>query len=167
MIGTTAPEGVSPTYVHYEKSVRPGAALTLGGTTLKWYDIAKDGMDVTRATADLARAFIVRESEAGALGALGDLGFVILHRCGESFHFLLVSTWRGNNELWESVYAMDGPSQTDFAHYDHPAPHRGTFCVWELQVVMHEQQAWRAYLLSERGTADRETYLADLYAGPA
>ena len=139
--GTTAPEGVSPTYVHYDKSVRPGSTLTLGGTTLKWYDIAKAGMEVTSDTAAMARDFLARESDGGAMGMLGDLGFVILHRCGESFHFLLVCTWRGNNELWESVYALDGTSQADFAHYDHPAPHRCTFCVWELAAVMHEQQA--------------------------
>lgn len=44
----------------------------------------------------------------GALSLSGDLGFAILHRCGESFYFLLVSTWGNDNELWETVaYLQD------------------------------------------------------------
>ena len=38
----------------------------------------------------------------------GELGFVILHRCGEDFYFLLISTWRNENELWETVWAKAG-----------------------------------------------------------
>ena len=32
----------------------------------------------------------------------------ILHRCGEDFYFLLVCTWRNENELWETVWAKNG-----------------------------------------------------------
>ena len=56
----------------------------------------------------LARRNLRDAARAGALGRLGELGFVILHRCGESFYFLLVCTWRNENELWETVWAKDG-----------------------------------------------------------
>ncbi|MGH7936717.1 MAG: hypothetical protein ACREF8_06885, partial [Chthoniobacterales bacterium] len=49
-----------------------------------------------------------------ALEARG-LGFVILHRCGSDFYFLIVSTWRGNNEVWEAVFYKDGAPMADFA----------------------------------------------------
>ena len=78
------------------------------------------------------------------------LGFVILHRCGDGFYFLLACTWAGNNELWETVWAKDGvgrrrlPPLAASARGHHP-----TFCVWELGAVWHEQQAWSRFLRSE------------------
>ena len=76
----------------------------------------------------------------------GDLGFVILHRCGEAFYFLLVSTWRNENELWESVYAKQNAGEPNFKPFTVETSHRGTYCVWELGVVWHEQQAWKRFL---------------------
>ena len=46
----------------------------------------------------LARGSLPRRAESGSLALDDDLGFVILHRCGESFYFLIVSTWRNDNE---------------------------------------------------------------------
>ena len=78
--------------------------------------------------------------------------------------FLPVSTWRNDNELWETVWAKDG----DAAGF-HPWPlegtHRPTFCVWELGAVWHEQQAWSRFLRSERDAEAQEAYLHDVYAG--
>ena len=39
---------------------------------------------------------------------------MILHRCGNDFYFLIVTTWRGNNEVWETVYYKDGERMSDF-----------------------------------------------------
>jgi hypothetical protein len=89
---------------------------------------------------------------------------VILHRCGEDFYFLLVSSWRGNNELWETVLYRDG-SMSGFAPFPRDGEHKPTFCVWELAPVWHEQQAWSRFLRSERGEADAEAWLADRLAG--
>jgi hypothetical protein len=105
------------------------------------------------------------ESTAGKLDQLGDLGFVILHRCGREFYFLLVSSWRNENELWETVYAKKNDAQDDFSLFPLPGPHRGTFCVWELGAVFHEQQAWRRFLMSERDDKAERNYLADQYRG--
>ncbi len=43
--------------------------------------------------------------------------------------------------------------------------HRGTFCVWELGVVWHEQQAWKRFLTSKRATEDVTRYLNDRFEG--
>ena len=99
-------------------------------------------------------------------GISGDWGFVILHRCGESFYFLLVSTWRNENELWETVYAKASAEETGFKLFTFDSSHRGTFCVWELGVVWHEQQAWKRFLLSKRGPEDVALYLNDPHEGP-
>ena len=114
---------------------------------------------------ELARDALREASSAGALDLSGELGFAILHRCGESFYFLLVSTWRNDNELWETVWAKNGEGAAGFSPWPVEGTHRPTFCVWELGAVWHEQQAWSEYLRSERDAAARQAYLEDAYTG--
>ena len=109
----------------------------------------------------LARGSLRGAVDSGAIALDDDLGFVILHRCGESFYFLLVSTWRNDNELWETVWAKDGDA-SGFHPWPLEGTHRPTFCVWELGAVWHEQQAWSRFLRSERDAEAREAYLQRL-----
>jgi hypothetical protein len=159
--------GVASDYVHDEKHVRPEASLALGGTVLKWYDIAPGDAPVPLAVRALARRNLRSAARSGALVLSDELGFVILHRCGESFYFLLVSTWRNENELWETVWAKRDGHQASFGPWPTDGTHRPTFCVWELGAVDHERQAWSRYLRSARDDAARLAYLGDAYEGIA
>ncbi|MBC7986869.1 MAG: hypothetical protein H7X93_09410, partial [Sphingomonadaceae bacterium] len=104
--------------------------------------------------------------------AAGDRGFVILHRCGADFHFLLVSVWRGANECWEAVWHHQG-DMVGFARFDPAYPAGGgaamtprpTFCVWELAIVAHEARAWTRLLASPRGEEDIVRWRDDLLEG--
>jgi hypothetical protein len=154
---------VSASYSHRAKTITPAAGLTLPGAHLKWYDVHGVDQTVADEVRAQARDFLRAEAAGGGLDLRDELGFAILHRCGESFHFLLVSTWRGDNELWETVYAKDGGP---FGHFPQPGTHRGTFCVWEMGAVLHEQRAWIRYLGSARDDAARRTYVADQCSGP-
>lgn len=165
MSTATAMRSVDSAYVHYDKFVEPGDSVTLASSTLKWYDIAVKDAPVPIEIRDTAVNFLMAESAAGKLDPLGDLGFVILHRCGREFYFLLVSSWRNENELWETVYAKKSDAETGFSLFPLPGPHRGTFCVWELAAVWHEQQAWRRFLMSERDEKAMRDYIADSYRG--
>ena len=127
--------GVSEEYRHVEKIACPEPSLALDETVLKWYDIAPDDAPVPLAVRALARRSLRDASRAGMLGDLGELGFVVLHRCGESFYFLLVCTWRNENELWETVWAKDGDGDVFFRPWPIEGAHRPTFCVWELGAV--------------------------------
>jgi len=154
-------------YVHVEKVVRPEPSLMLGATLLKWYDIAPDDEPVPLAVRALARRCLRDANKAGTLD-LGDaLGFVILHRCAGEFYFLLVSTWRNENELWETVWAKSGENDVLFRPWPDEGTHRPTFCVWELAAVGHERQAWSDYLVSARDEAAKRRYLASCYDGIA
>lgn len=154
--------GIDPKYRHMPKRVVPGPALEAPGATFKWYAVEAPDLPVPDAITGLARAYLTNN----ALEARG-LGFVILHRCGKEFYFLLVSTWRGNNEAWETVFYKDGDAMTDFALFPREGMHKPTFCVWELAAVWHEKQAWERFLTSARDTAAAEVWLDDLYAGEA
>ena len=156
---------VRPDYQHVSKLIRPGPRLALGDTVLKWHDVAPADAPVPREVRDLARGGLREAYASGALGLSGELGFVILHRCGESFYFLIVATWRNDNEVWTTVWAKDGEEERRFRPWPIADGHHPTFCVWELGAVWHEQQAWSRYLRSERDEAARQAYLRDTYEG--
>ncbi len=162
--GDLAALGNFPGYVHYPKQATPAAGLRLPRAYLKWYNVAKADTPVPDDIHAQARGYLERADGAGRLGLDGDLGFAMIHRCGADFYFLLVSTWRGNNELWESVYAKDG-GEADFFPWPDPGHHRGGFCVWEFEVARHERNAWVRYLNSGRTEADKRDWLAAIYEG--
>ena len=152
-------------YRHVIKAITPAMPITLGASVLKWYDIAPADEHVPSDLRVLARGNLRAAADSGALNLDDDIGFVILHRCGESFYFLLVATWRNENELWETVLAKNGEGDVAFRPWPIEGTHRPTFCVWELGAVWHEQQAWSRFLRSERGAAAREAYLGDTCKG--
>jgi hypothetical protein len=165
-IETLTGEGSVPsTYRHYDKEIIPAAGIDLGVTYLKWYDIALAGEPISPDLQEEARAFLQTEAKRGALKLDDELGFVILHRCGESFYFLCVNTWRNNNELWSTVYYADEATGPGFHFFERPRTHLGTFCVWELGAVWHEQGAYKRFLSTERGDEALQAYLEDQYSG--
>jgi hypothetical protein len=129
---------------------------------LKWYAVHPDDRPVPAQITRLARSYLTNAS----LEAKG-LGFVILHGCGKDFYFLIVNTWRNDNELWETVFYKNGDAMTDFALFPRENVHKPTFCVWELVPLWHEQQAWVRFLSSARDETAMRTWLDDRYSGPA
>jgi len=159
---------VGPDYVHYSKQALPMGLLGLPEGPLKIYHVEKPGEPVPEAVSASARALLAREA-GGPIGMDRDHGFVILHRCGADFHFLLVTVWRGSNEAWEAVWYHHG-DMPDFAPFDPACPPRAgmlrpTFCVWELGVVAHEARAWSRFLASERGEEDLANWCQNWFSG--
>jgi hypothetical protein len=152
-------------YRHLTKEATPALVLAVGAAWLKWYDVAPADEPVPAPVRALARGTLRGAVDSGAIELDEELGFAILHRCGESFYFLLVSTWRNDNELWETVWAKDGDDRPGFVPWPSEGTHRPTFCVWELGVVCHEQRAWSRYLRSRRDEASRQAYLRSAYGG--
>lgn len=155
---------VSQNYRHYEKLASPGEAIPIGSSTLKWYDLATAGTPVDPDVRALSRRFLDKASAHADWPLDEDVGFVILHRCGAEFYFLIVCSWRGNNELWETVYFKPDAATAGFALFPQ-GTHKGTFCVWEAGIVAHEMKAWTKYLTSPRAAADLTAYLADCIEG--
>lgn len=154
--------GVKESYEHRPKRVTPETLFQIDGAVFKWYQLSPESQPVPLEIERLARSFLERTK----MEARG-LGFVILHRCGESFYFLIVNTWRGNNELWETVFYKDGDAMLDFALWPRDGTHKPAFCVWELAAVWHETKAWERFLTSARDDAAARVWECDLYSGPA
>ena len=154
---------VPDSYRHYPKRIAPGDDLVAGSAHLKWYDIRRAESVIGDDTQRDARAFLRAEMDAGRLNLKGELGFVILHLCGESFFFLIVNAWRSANELWETVYAKEGDES--FKLWPRDDTHKPTFCVWELGAVIHEQKTWTQFLYSARDENARDAWIGDRFTG--
>jgi hypothetical protein len=152
-------------YRHVAKLAGPAPGIAVSGSILKWYDVARATAPVPDEIRALAREALENAARSGGLALADDVGFVILHRCGRDFYFLLVCTWRNQNEVWETVFAKDGEADPTFRPWPADGPHRPTFCVWELAVVCHEQRAWTRYLRSQRDAVALQTYLDDGFDG--
>jgi len=157
-----ADPGVDRGYRHYPKRAAPGEPLELPSAVLKWYDLHAEDSPVPDAITQLARAHLA-DTPLEARG----LGFVLLHRCGHDFYFLIVCTWRNENELWETVFYKNGDAMAAFAPFPRDGLHKPTFCVWELVPAWHEKQAWVRFLSSTRDDSAAQVWLADSFDGPA
>jgi hypothetical protein len=154
---------VSSSYQHQHKWVRPGPALETSDVYLKWSLIEPESLPITPAQVEAAQEFLLEELGTGRLKLHNEVGFVVQHRCAKVL-ILYVCTWRGDNEVWETLYHTVVAPQ---AHYkvtrrENTSP---TFCVWVLPAVLHEQRAWVNYLESARDLAAQEAYLQDQFTG--
>jgi hypothetical protein len=154
--------GLDDGYRHIVKKVRSHSPLLTEGALFKWYEVHAPDREVPDSISAMARTYL----ESTPLEARG-FGFVILHRCGEDFYFLIVSTWKNSNEVWETVFYKDGDAMSDFALFPRDAQHKPVFCVWELVPVWHEQQAWVRFLTSSRDEGAATLWRDDLYSGNA
>jgi len=154
--------GVEAGYQHIAKHVTAGEPLEVPGALLKWYAVHPADRPVPAAITQLARDYL-RDTPLAARG----LGFVVLHRCGNDFYFLIVCTWRNSNEVWQTVFYKDGPAMAGFAPFPREGEHKPTLCVWELVPVWHEKHSWVRFLQSPRDEAAAEVWLNDRYTGEA
>ena len=161
-----AADGVAHAYRHAAKVAAPQPSLMLGDALLKWYDIAPQDSPVPLAIRALARRCLRDARKSGTLGIEEGLGFVILHRCGADFYFLLVSTWRNENELWETVWAKCGDGRRVLPPVAERQGRTARRSACGSSVRSHTSgEAWTRFLSSARDDAARRAYLRDLYAG--
>lgn len=151
---------VDPAYRHYEKTVTSHGIVDPNNSHLKWYDIARKDQSVSTSIRNLAQNFLKSQAASTGVPCKNELGFILLHRCGEGFYFLMLCTWRDANELWKTVYYFDVEKMDGFVLFPQEEQHKGTFCVWEMSVVIHETRAWTKYLMSARGQQDKNKYLS-------
>ena len=79
-------KGVAANYVHRDQFATPHERFIAGDSQLKWNNVAPLDAPVPEEIEKLARDYLK------VVRVACDLGFAVLHRCGGSFYFLLVST---------------------------------------------------------------------------
>lgn len=107
---------LSPDYLHCSKDAVSRGAQTFGRAVLKCFDLDEHAHRLTVDTRSKAQTALT-----GFASALTDdiAGFAILHQISASICSLLITRWRGNTELWQSVHYLDRPLSA-FAPF-HPA----------------------------------------------
>jgi len=82
------------------------------------------------------------------------LGFLIVHR-GRAAEYVVLAWWDRQNELPVRVFVRDGGPWR-------PAREDESFCVWDLEIIAHERDAYVETVLAGR---DAEAYLGRVMTG--
>ena len=136
----------------------------LNGWEIKAYAITASGADLSDGVLEAALGFVTSELQekrleeqqlANDLAPEEKLGFLILHEGAEAV-WLLVDLWIGDI-LHHHLYRapLDQPREFEKAWQDHSAA-----CVWELEVIHHERNAWVEHVLRHPETPRYDQYLA-------
>jgi len=126
------------------RAIRFHQILGPDGWRLKLYSISFDGSDVDWAEFGgglaLARSVLPRpDMDQGRPG----VGFVIAHH-GRGIDYTVVSWWDRENELPTRVFARFGDDEKGWR----PAAGGESFCVWDLEVIWAEREAYISTFLS-------------------
>lgn len=142
------------------RPIRPLLPFEQRGYTLKryWIDLQSaatpDPADWSEAIELAVEALPPIEAAAHA-----GLGFMILHR-GRGADYLVLAWWARENELPLRVIVRY--PDTDDAKW-RPARGEESVCVWDLQVIAHERDAYVATLMSGSEASEmRRCYLGTL-----
>lgn len=155
-------EQVGSDYAHVRKVMRPAPPLVAPDVYQKWYLVHPPERPFSDAEVKAAQSFLRREIDAGRLALRNEVGFTVQHRCS-AMDIFYVCSWRGNNELWETLYHLP-PGSLDYQLVPRDTK-TGTYCVWVIPAVTHEQRAWLTYLNSSRDAAARLAYCQDQASG--
>ncbi|HEX3721999.1 MAG TPA: hypothetical protein VHV31_04365 [Nitrolancea sp.] len=154
---------VSTSYRHHDRLLTSREPLILPGAFLKWYELRRADEIVPDALTSDARSLVANQVSGGQIDVDYGVGFVVLHY-SPPLTYLIVGSWRENQEFWETLYTRDLRTESPFERAE-PGTNAPTLCVWELAPVWHERQAWTRYLYSNRDTHAKRTYLTDYLSG--
>ena len=160
MIATVAPltRMNTPSYQTFApRTVAAVGTLTAGDFTLKHYAITHPAAPSARCALDPALLASALPRVDGREGCAG-VGFVIEHQ-GISVTYLVLGWWDRENELPLRVWVCDDGGWR-------PARDGESACVWDLEVIWFERNAWVETMMAGRAAADgRTAYLARRFAG--
>lgn len=151
---------ISTDYEHRARLTYCDRLIVDSSLVLKLYSMMKYDYDssLNKNMLDQTEKFILKELSLGELDPHLGLGFAIL-----SEDMLSVARWSKHypTVIQNDLYAFEG-NDLDTAVQKSLAE-VGSFCVWELDVVHFEQQAWKEYLISQHTEADKRRYLEERY----
>ena len=96
--------------------------------------------------------------DAGVAEDRPGIGFVIFHQ-GRGEHYLVLNWWGLENELFNRVYVREFEAESNWRR----ALDRGAACVWDMQIIWHERQAYVRHVLSRPEDPAIEGYLDDTF----
>lgn len=146
--------------VEFFKPFRERRTAMCGRTEIRGWKVKVYGMvgDVAELDENTVKAGIgFAESEVPWPDDVADkYGFLTLH-VGEEAVWLLVDIW-ASDILRHFLFSAPIDAPTEFS----AAPTDGTMaCVWEMQVLWHERQAWVKHVMAKPEAPDFDGYMND------
>lgn len=87
--------------------------------------------------------------------------FLIIHVATEGI-FCILNWWVGENMLNTHIFLS---SHNDNYKFKQISGDGLSCCVWELEVIHHEKQAWIKHVLKNAPNMDYQAYLGDIFEG--
>ncbi len=147
---------------HVEHAFAPRPTLfegvrNLAGWRIKQYAITLPGETLDRAPFDAGFRFAAESlpQPPVAHGRFG-VGFAICHQ-GRGINYLVLCWWSRENELPLRVFVREHGETKMWR----PARGEESVCVWDLEVINRERDAYVRTILSKTGAPDIETYLTN------
>ena len=136
------------------REIRFAGVRDHGAWSLKLYSVRHDGTPVDWPGFEWAieTALAALPDIEPAEGRPG-LGLLVAHQ-GRTGDYLVLGWWNHENELPIEIWVRrrGGPWR--------PAERGESFCVWDLEVLWAEREAWVQTMLGEAGEGGREAYLS-------
>lgn len=141
------------------RRIDPLPRLSTNGWTLKRYSVCHAGQtfDERRFSGgvDLALTALPRVSKTVERPGVG---FLIQHQ-GKGIDYTVLAWWDRENELPLRVFVCDMPGSSDWR----PARESESVCVWDLQVIWAEREAYVRTVLGDGVRDAVATYLSQSF----
>nr|MBK9653244.1 hypothetical protein [Bacteroidota bacterium] len=128
-----------------------------GNWKIKIYSISIHNEFVKKETIDIAKTNISEWLKNASNYPLETykIATLILHE-GKEGCFAIINWWIDDNMLQQLVYLSNNMDQIEFKLYSD----KGIItCVWELEIIWFERNAWVKHVLSNPANADFTSYL--------
>ena len=142
------------------RQIEPLGLTTTEGWRLKRYSVCAEGLqfDAGRFGAGIELATKALPQPAQTAERVG-VGFLILHQ-GNGIDYTVLGWWDRENELPILVFVCDQPGTNRWR----PARGSESVCVWDLQVIWSEREAYVATILGTTAPDPVGTYLGKLFS---
>lgn len=145
-----------PMHPYAPRPIVPDGVLAHDGWRLKRYRITAGDAPADRAAFDEGAAILLAALPSPACTeARAGLGFLILHR-GRGADYAVLGWWDRENELPTRVAVREQKSDAAWR----PARASESFCVWDLQVIGFERDAYVDTVLRDGDPTAADEYLA-------
>jgi hypothetical protein len=154
----------SKAFDYTPRRTKARAVVAVNGYRLKPYEMYFDENSGHSITDDELKSFIGQCLPAGSNDPLEHgVGFAIIHFARDG-NYLLLSRWYGGNMLKHDLFEMkQSPAGWQTASLQSTGI---VACVWELQVIAFERQAWVCTAMAKGGTeASFHSYLSTTLEG--
>lgn len=140
------------------RPIRFLALIEIGGWQVKVYSISAKGAYVPDWLLEKGKAIASKHiHQAVELQEGYRVAILILHE-GADGNYILLDWWFGENMIKNHVYASTSDSPDDFKYV---TPSGIAYCVWELEVIHFERQAWIKTILAQAASPRMDSYLLE------